>query len=114
MLDNYFTTVLHKRIDTSSVDVNAIGMNITHWSYDVTYLYQLTAGYFIFSMSYLSDNTLKCISFGIFMTAKSNDPEEILNLLELVVGVAVMCEDKNVFIPKIFELNDHSQVCDLF
>uniref|UniRef100_A0A7S3HAB2 Calponin-homology (CH) domain-containing protein n=1 Tax=Spumella elongata TaxID=89044 RepID=A0A7S3HAB2_9STRA len=65
MLDNYFTTVLHKRIDTSSVDVNAI--------------------------------------------AKSNDPEEMLNLLELVVGVAVMCEDKNVFIPKIFELNDHSQ-----
>ena len=42
--------------------------------------------------------------------AKSNDPEEMLNLLELVVGVAVMCEDKNVFIPKIFELNDHSQV----
>lgn len=34
----------------------------------------------------------------------------MLNLLELVVGVAVMCEDKNVFIPKIFELNDHSQV----
>ena len=41
--------------------------------------------------------------------AKSNDPDEILNLLELIVGVAVMCEDKAVFIPKIFELNDLSQ-----
>lgn len=45
-----------------------------------------------------------------FLTAKSSDPDEILNLLELVVGVAVMCEDKNIFIPKIFELNDVSQV----
>jgi len=43
-------------------------------------------------------------------TVKNNDIEEILNLLELVVGVAVMCEDKNVFIPKIFELNELSQV----
>jgi len=65
MLDGYFTTILHKRIDTSHIDVNAI--------------------------------------------AKSNDPDEILNLLELIVGVAVMCEDKAVFIPKIFELNDLSQ-----
>lgn len=44
---------------------------------------------------------------------KSNDIDEMMNLLELVVGVAVMCEDKNVFIPKIFELNDLSQVCVL-
>jgi hypothetical protein len=40
---------------------------------------------------------------------KNNDLDEILNLLELVVGAAVMCEDKAVFIPKIFELNDLSQ-----
>ena len=25
MLDGYFTTILHKRIDTSHIDVNAIG-----------------------------------------------------------------------------------------
>jgi hypothetical protein len=30
-------------------------------------------------------------------------------LLELVIGAAVMCEDKAEFIPKIFELNDASQ-----
>jgi len=104
MLDNYFTTVLHKRIDTSSVDVNAIGMCTIHLQYDVS------------SMS-ISDYITCILSLTdifhwplLVFKAKSNDPEEILNLLELVVGVAVMCEDKNVFIPKIFELNDHSQV----
>ena len=42
----------------------------------------------------------------VIILAKSSDPDEILNLLELV---AVMCEDKAVFIAKIFELNDVSQ-----
>lgn len=45
----------------------------------------------------------------VIILAKSSDPDEILNLLELVIGVAVMCEDKAVFIAKIFELNDVSQ-----
>ena len=42
-------------------------------------------------------------------TAKSNDPDEILNLMELVVGAAVMCEAKAVFIRNIFQLNHVSQ-----
>jgi hypothetical protein len=40
---------------------------------------------------------------------KSKNPEEILNLVELVVGVAVMCESKAVFIRNIFLLNSDSQ-----
>lgn len=39
----------------------------------------------------------------------SNDPDEIFALLELVVGAAVMCENKAVFIRKIFELDELSQ-----
>ena len=38
MLDSYFTTVLHKRIDTSSVDVNAIGMCINRPQYDLFFV----------------------------------------------------------------------------
>lgn len=40
---------------------------------------------------------------------KVNDPDEILYLVELVVGVAVMCEDKATYIRNIFHLNDLSQ-----
>lgn len=43
------------------------------------------------------------------ITAKANDPDDILDLLELVVGAAVMCDDKAVFIPKIFNLHEVSQ-----
>lgn len=42
-------------------------------------------------------------------TAKTHDPDELLNFLELVVGAAVMCEHKAQFIRKIFELDHHSQ-----
>lgn len=35
--------------------------------------------------------------------------DEILNLVELIVGVAVMCESKAVFIRNIFLLNPDSQ-----
>lgn len=41
--------------------------------------------------------------------AKTHDPDELLNFLELVVGVAVMCEEKAQFIRKIFELDHQSQ-----
>jgi len=41
--------------------------------------------------------------------AKNGNVEELLSLLELVVGVAVMCEDKAVFIQKIFSLDAVSQ-----
>ena len=41
--------------------------------------------------------------------AKTSDVDEILVLVELVVGVAVMCEDKAKFIPKIFSLDVAAQ-----
>lgn len=43
------------------------------------------------------------------LSAKNNDHDQILHLLELVVGAAVMCEDKATFISNIFELNEESQ-----
>ena len=41
--------------------------------------------------------------------AKENDVDEILSLVELVVGAAVMCESKATFIQNIFSLNHASQ-----
>eukprot|EP01038_Epipyxis_sp_PR26KG_P014145 gene14145-18983_t len=41
--------------------------------------------------------------------ASNHDPADILNILELVVGVAVMCEDKAKFIRNIFLLDIKSQ-----
>ena len=46
----------------------------------------------------------------IIIIVKTHDPDEILNLIELIVGVAVMCEDKATFIQHIFDLDDISQV----
>lgn len=66
LLNEYFTNVLHKGIDMSAIDANAI--------------------------------------------AKNHNPEALLDLLEVVVGVAVMCEDKNVFIQNIFALEKESQI----
>eukprot|EP01031_Cornospumella_fuschlensis_P027872 gene27872-33656_t len=64
-LHDYFTSVLHKKIDISSINVNEI--------------------------------------------AKSGTLEDVVELLELVVGVCVLCEDKAQFIGAIFQLNSTSQ-----
>lgn len=65
LLDDYFRTVLGKKIDNSEIDLNEL--------------------------------------------ARSKNVEEIINLVELVIGVAVMCESKNTFIRNIFLLNQESQ-----
>ena len=65
LLDEYFGTVLGKKIDNSEIDLNEI--------------------------------------------ARSKNIEAIINLVELVVGVAVMCESKATFIRNIFLLNPDSQ-----
>lgn len=41
--------------------------------------------------------------------AKSKNVEEITRLVELIVGVAVFCDNKQIFIGKIFELSADSQ-----
>lgn len=45
----------------------------------------------------------------IFISAKNGNLDEITALLELVVGVAVLCENKAQFISNIFQLNHTSQ-----
>lgn len=64
-LDDYFKTVLGKKIDNSGLDVNEI--------------------------------------------ARAKNTDEIIKLVEIVVGVAVMCESKAIFIRNIFLLNPDSQ-----
>jgi hypothetical protein len=44
------------------------------------------------------------------VTARAQDDSHIISLLELVIGVAVLCDNKAQFIPKIFSLNEDSQV----
>lgn len=53
----------------------------------------------------------KEISMNVDVNAivKSNNTAEILNLLELVVGVAVQCDDKTTFIQNILSLDNLSQ-----
>lgn len=41
--------------------------------------------------------------------ARSRSEEELFKLIELVVGVAVFCENKQAFISKVFELSPDSQ-----
>lgn len=41
--------------------------------------------------------------------AKNHSADEIMKLVELIVGVAVFCDNKQVFIGKIFELSADSQ-----
>lgn len=77
-LDDYYKEVLLKGVDTSVIDVDAIGNLIFSW-------------------------LIK--SFA----ARSHDAEAIVNLLELVIGVAVLCENKANFIQRIFALDQSSQ-----
>lgn len=50
-------------------------------------------------------------SHSIFVTntAKTSDPDNLLELLELIVGAAVMCDRKATFIQAIFRLDHISQ-----
>lgn len=41
--------------------------------------------------------------------ARTHDADAIVNLLELVIGVAVLCENKANFIQRIFALDQSSQ-----
>jgi hypothetical protein len=52
-------------------------------------------------------NSLIC---GRFCTAKHRNVDAILDLLELVVGVAMKCDRKAEFIENIFSLPEDSQI----
>ena len=65
LIDHYYKSVLHKKVDISNVEVQGI--------------------------------------------AKANDTDAVLDVFELVVGAAVMCEAKAKFIQNIFALNHASQ-----
>ena len=65
LIDHYYKSVLHKKVDISNVEVQGI--------------------------------------------AKADDTDAVLDLFELVVGAAVMCEAKAKFIQNIFALNHASQ-----
>ena len=54
-------------------------------------------------------NILFSVLFVNALTARTGEPESVLELLELVVGAAVMCENKTTFIHNIFGLNHNSQ-----
>jgi hypothetical protein len=61
---------------------------------------------------YYKTSLRKCVDMStidVNAIAKENDVDEILSLVELVVGAAVMCESKATFIQKIFSLNHASQ-----
>lgn len=57
-------------------------------------------------MDYVSLASNQCSMLSL---VKTHDQDVILGMLELVLGVAVMCEDKAKFIRNIFLLGHHSQ-----
>ncbi len=82
LLNDYYTNVLKKTIDLSSIDANAIGNDSLVYDSCAT---QLT----------------------LIIAAKSNSEDDIFDLLEVIMGCAVLCENKAKFIQSIFSL-DHS------
>ena len=48
-------------------------------------------------------------SLLIFVLVSGDDTDDLLNLLEFIVGAAVMCEEKASFIRNIFLLNHSAQ-----
>jgi hypothetical protein len=81
-LDQYYKDVLLKGVDVSLVDVDSIGLYPSH------------------SLSPI---------FVSLASARSHDINAIINFLELVIGVAVLCENKANFIQRIFSLDQSSQ-----
>jgi len=53
---------------------------------------------------------LQLISFCYTLLARQPDVDSLLPLLELVIGAAVMCDNKGDFISRIFALDQDSQV----
>ena len=41
---------------------------------------------------------------------RNNDVEMLLSLIELIIGAAVMCENRSAFISRIFSLDESSQI----
>jgi hypothetical protein len=63
----------------------------------------------LLALAFLVAVLLPFLLSAAFFSARAKNPEEIINLVELVVGVAVMCESKAIFIRNIFLLNPDSQ-----
>lgn len=92
LLDGYYKTVLGKRIDMTAIDVNKIGF--LHDNYECIYVY--------------IDPSI-CFIVMPFVIVTEEDTDDLVNLLELVIGAAVMCEEKATFIRNIFLLNHSAQ-----
>lgn len=48
-------------------------------------------------------------TFDMKSISKDHDIDELLNFFELIIGIAVLCENKQVFIEKIFSLSNDTQ-----
>jgi hypothetical protein len=81
-------------------------MCIYIYIYTYTYVYIYICIYILRSI-YIFIYIYTCIYINI--SAKNSDPDSLLELLELVVGAAVMCERKATFIQAIFGLDHLSQ-----
>lgn len=76
----------------SAVDANAIG----------EYILLLPSVLLYFIIEY-------CCCFVFLYVARTNSEDDLIDLLELVVGCAVLCADKATFIKAIFSLDVTAQ-----
>jgi len=101
--------ILHE-IDQESFDATIVQPNVAgNWVLCATNLRKLgreIEGFFINTLH--RDPQIETIDFNLI--AKGDDNDEILKLLELILVIAVSCENRNVHIQNIMRLPDEVQV----
>lgn len=105
---NILITIIHQMIpthfDKDVFDKDSVN-NYALAAGNLRKILRVLSEYFRSSLNKVIDMS----NIDVNAIARDVDHGEILSMLELVVAVAVMCEDKAIFIPKIFELDHLSQ-----
>ena len=100
--------VLHE-ISPSHFELSALSSSEGNWALSASNVKKLLRLVDEYYRAVLGKRVGEIDAIDAALIARDNDAEEMLSLVELVVGVAVMCPDKARFIQNIFALDAASQ-----
>lgn len=80
-----------------------------NWAVGVSNLKAIVAALEVYYRDVLGKRVADLDTLDCKAIARNNDTEELLNLMEVVIGVAILCDDKAVHIQEIFSLSQETQ-----
>lgn len=107
LINDMLHSIAPSHFDADMVDQSE--GSASNWALCLTNLKKISRSLDSYYKNVLSKEISNLDTIDLQSIAKSQDLDEVLNVMELVIGAAVMCEDKARFIKKIFSLDSTVQ-----